>query len=69
MQKRITLSTFRKVERAEEVMLRAVMPRTAASDPEPIESRIRPRVVLRTIAGVRLVAKPLTFTLQEVAHG
>ena len=69
MKKTITLSTFRKIERAEEQMLRACMPLTSAACPEPIETAIAPRVVVRSVGGVRLVRMaPLTATLAEVAH-
>lgn len=67
MKKTITLHTFRKVARAEEQMLRAMMPRTSAADPLPIETSSTPRVVVRSVNGLRLV-KPLTFTMQEVVN-
>jgi hypothetical protein len=70
MKKTITLSTFRKVARAEEQMLRACMPQTSAACPEPIESAISPRVSVRVLSnGVRLVKplSPLTATLNDFA--
>lgn len=69
MKTRITLSTFRRLGRAEETVLRAVMPRTAAQDAEPLAPFAgRPEVnVLARRAGVNLV-KPLTATIAEVAN-
>jgi hypothetical protein len=66
MKKRITLNTFRKMNRAEEALIRIMMPATSAADPLPVETPITPRVQVRTLSnGVRLV-KPLTYTLAEV---
>jgi hypothetical protein len=65
---KITLSTFRKVGRLEETMIRASMPRTAERDAEPLPVfAARDAVVLASAPGSRLV-KPLTFTLGEVAR-
>lgn len=66
MRKTITLATFRRVEAAEETMMRALMPRTAAASPEPLVSEIRnqPR---RTWRAGSLVSKG-AFTLAEVAR-
>jgi hypothetical protein len=65
MKKRITLHTFRRVGAAEEAMMRAVMPRASAADPEPLQRFAAPAVeeVARR-GGARLV-RPLTFTLAE----
>jgi hypothetical protein len=63
MRKTITLNTLRKVERAEEAMLRAVMPLTSAKDPEPLESNIRPAA--RIWSAGSLITKT-GFTLAEV---
>lgn len=58
MTKRITLNTFRKVAKAEESMIRAAMPKTSASDPEPIPF----------YANARPTAKrTFTFKLGDVA--
>jgi hypothetical protein len=69
MRRTITLSTFRKLEAAEETMLRAMMPRTAAADTTPLTSPIRPAKAARAVwrNGRRVAAaQPLTFTLAEV---
>ncbi len=67
MKRTITLATFRKLERAEETMLRAVMPRIAAADPAPLASNLYVPA-RRTWSAGSLVVKT-GFTLQEVARG
>jgi hypothetical protein len=65
--KRITLSTFRKVSAAEEMMMRAMMPTISAADPVPLPKfAAAAPVVVASTAGTRLV-KPLTATLAEVS--
>lgn len=67
MRPRITLSTFRKIGRAEETMLRATMPRTQASTPEAME----PFGGRMDNAGGTLVRRPvvtLTATIGEHAR-
>lgn len=67
--KKITLNTFRKMDVAEEIMIRVVMPTTSARDLAPLVPHFLParsETVARR-AGSRLV-RPLTFTLAEVAH-
>lgn len=59
-------SIFRRMARVEEQMIRAAMPRVAASDPEPLAAQARRLVVAARIAS-RLV-KPLTYTLAETRH-
>jgi hypothetical protein len=66
---RITLSTFRKMGRIEETMIRAAMPQTSERDAEPLPvfaARDLVTVVGRR-NGVGLV-KPLTFTMGEVTR-
>ena len=67
MKKTITLATFRRVHAAEETMMRIVMPRTSASDPLPSLPFTAPGEVIARRTGSRL-ARPLTFTMAEVAH-
>lgn len=69
MKTRISLSTFRKVGRMEETLIRATMPRVSEHDVEPLAPFAgRPEVnVLARRAGVNLV-KPLTATVQEVVN-
>lgn len=66
MKKTITLNSFRRIEAAEEAMMRTLMPRTAAASPEPLVSEIRnqPR---RTWRAGSLVSKG-AFTMAEVAR-
>jgi hypothetical protein len=64
--KRITLSTFRRYDRAEQTLLRGAMPRLAALEPAAAPAR----VAVETVAardGSRLV-RPLTATVAEVAN-
>lgn len=70
MRPRITLNTFRRIDRIEEQMIRASMPRTSASDPEPLAVHAAPTQteIVSKRAGSRLV-RPLTFTIAEVARG
>lgn len=67
MRKLITLSTFRKVARAEDGMMRAMMPRTSAEDATPFAFASDRRVVIAAAGGTRL-AQRLTYNLAEVAH-
>lgn len=70
MRPRITLNTFRRIDRIEEQMIRAAMPRTSAADPEPLAVHAAPtqtEVVARR-SGSRLV-RPLTATIAEVVRG
>ena len=69
MRKTITLDTFRRVARAEETMMRSVMPRTSAADAAPLAPAfafVRASEVARR-DGSRLV-KPAGFKLAEVCH-
>lgn len=61
-----TVTAFRKFHEAQEAMLRAVMPRTAAACPAPLPpfAAGAPAFVVARQAGTRLV-RPLTFTMQE----
>lgn len=60
-------STFRRYAAVEEQMIRSSMPRTSASDPEPLARRIVVTVSNRgTSRLVRL--SPLTATIKEVAY-
>lgn len=62
MKKRITLATFRRMAAAEAQMISGAMPRTPGElprfhgDPAPVNN-----------AGGRLVARPLTVKMAEVA--
>lgn len=65
--KHISLSTFRRVSDAEEAMIRASMPRTAAADPTPLWVAEQHAVqVVSNRSGSRLV-RPLTYTIAEAA--
>ena len=64
MQKRFTVNMFRKLAAADEALLRAVMPRTAAACPEPLP-RFAPVAPVAALQGTRLV-RPLTYTMSEV---
>ena len=61
MRPRITLNTFRKLDRAEEQVIRAMMPKTSDADPAPLD--------VRGWTNSRKTEKTLTFTLGEVARG
>jgi len=56
-------ATYRKFIAAEETMMRASMPRTAAAD--PVQPRRADVVVIANRGNVKLV-KPLTFKLGDV---
>jgi hypothetical protein len=58
MKRTITLSTFRRVNAAEEQMIRAMMPATSEASPEPVPFRAYDRPVTKT----------LTYRLAEVAR-
>ena len=60
-------SLFVRHARAEESMLRAVMPKASAASPEPLFRQNRPGVVVASSFGINLV-KPLTFKIAEVAN-
>lgn len=62
-----TLSAFRAFTKAEERMIRASMPKTAAADPTPLPAFAAPQFgeVVARRNGSRLV-RPLTFKLAEV---
>lgn len=64
MRPRITLNTFRKIERAEESMMRAVMPRTSANDATALNSYGFERTSRRSERTLTL-PKGLTFTIAE----
>lgn len=65
--RRITLDTFRKLDRAHDAMARAAMPRIAATDSAPIDTPILPAMPARRTWRVPMMA-PLTYTMQEVAR-
>lgn len=70
MRTRITLKTFRFVDRQEETMARAMMPKTDAADPAERNLALghgqdNARWTIAGPQGTRL-AKPLTFTMKEV---
>jgi len=68
MKSKITLKTFRRVDALQETMMRGVMPRTSAADPEPLPVRAARDVAeVGRVDGSRLV-KPLMATMQEVAN-
>lgn len=74
MKKRITLNTFRKMNVAEEQMIRATMPRTSAADVAPLVPHFAAErsTVVATVAGTRLARRSmaaLTYTMAEVARG
>lgn len=66
MAKKITLSTFRRYTSAENMMIAAAMPRTAAAS-EPLPQYKVATVTVAERNGLRLV-KPLTATMAEVAN-
>jgi hypothetical protein len=69
MKKTITLATFRRVERLQDDMMRAAMPRTAAADPTPLVTAITgQRTARRAWSAGSLITKG-AFTLAEVARG
>lgn len=64
-----TLSAFRKFSAIEEAMIRASMPRTSASDPEPLPRfAASPKTVLVANRFGPNLVRPLTFRLSEVAN-
>ena len=65
MRTKITLRTFRKIDQAEEMMMRAVMPKASAASPDRLETRGWCRTSVRT---ARTLTAPCTFTLAEVAR-
>lgn len=65
MKRTLSLASFRRLDRAEEALIRAVMPRTAAADPEPLTPFAgTPARRTWTLA----IAPPLMVSLAEVAH-
>ncbi len=70
MKKTISLATFRKIEAAEDAMMRAMMPRTSAVDVAPLTFAQDRTVVVASVGGTRL-ARPtfatLTYRLAEKA--
>lgn len=66
----MTTNHYRKMFRAEETMIRAMMPRTAAIDTAPLTSPILPAQAERRVwrAGRSYVEKS-GFTMGEVARG
>jgi len=72
MQKRITLNTFRRLTAAEEIMIRATMPRTSAADIVPLAHRsvASPAEIIARRQASRLVrpVPVLTVTIAEVAR-
>lgn len=66
----MTINSYRKMFRAEETMIRAMMPKTASVDVEPLTSPILPAQSERRVwrAGKAFVQKT-GFTLGEVARG
>lgn len=65
MRNKITLRTFRKLDHAEEMMMRAVMPKASAASPERLETRGWVRTTARS---ARTLTMPCRFTLAEVAR-
>ena len=66
--KSTTLRRFREMARLEEQVIRAVMPRLSAADPEPLLAYAAPTAgeVVTRRDGSRLVKR--SFTFAEVAH-
>jgi hypothetical protein len=67
MTKKVSLATLRRLTATEEMMLRAVMPRTSEQDATPLAPSFAPapgEVVSRR-SGSRLV-RPLTYTLSDL---
>lgn len=61
---KVTVNTFRKMEQAEERMMRAVMPKANAASPERLEGRFT-----NTLRTARTLTVPvLTFTMAEAAR-
>lgn len=74
MKHRITLNTFRKLNAAEEQMIRSTMPRTSAADATPLAPHFAQErsTVVGSVGGTRLARRShaaLTYTLSEVARG
>lgn len=64
---RITLNTFRKMEKVEETMIRSLMPTTSARSAENLNSFGYERTSRRSAKTLTLpVAKTLTFKIAEV---
>jgi len=64
-----TLARFQHMSRLEERMLRATMPRTSAASPDRLPLHGQPAAgqpAALPVRRLRLVAKPLTYTLAEV---
>lgn len=68
MKRTLSIATFRKLARAEETVIRACMPRTAATDQAPLEPFAGlPATPARRTWRLPLVATPLRTPLAEVA--
>jgi hypothetical protein len=65
MRTKITLNTFRKLERSEETMMRAMMPTTSARSTEALNSYGFERTTRRSERTLTL-PKGLTFKMTEV---
>ena len=65
MRNRITLKTFRKLDHAEEMMMRAVMPKASAASPDRLETRGWCKTTQRS---ARTLTMACAFTVKEVAH-
>lgn len=63
MRPRITLNTFRKLDRATDAMARAAMPRIAAADSAPIDTPILSAAPVAHRTWRMPVAAPLTYTM------
>lgn len=61
MKTHLTLNTFRKLDRAEEAVIRAMMPKTSERDTEPLALRGAIENSLKT-------SRTLTFKLSEVVR-
>lgn len=69
--RRITLHTFRQVSRAEELMIRAAMPRISAADPIPLPAFAAPLAgesLRRRSVVSRGWQEKTAFTLAEAVH-
>lgn len=69
--RKITLNTFRRLHVAEEQMMRAMMPRTSESDPQPLPKFAAPEPgeVLAVRGGLRLVRPLASAPAQFVGGG